>query len=1411
MPKANYAWKRFWCPRGGSLRLTNRGFLVVPDQEWSYHYTDVVPFEAIADRQCLVLLGEPGIGKTTALETQQQELEQGISQKGGKALFCDLKGYSSEERLIKEIFNSPDFLDWVVGDYPLHLFLDSLDECQLRLETLPTILLDQLSQLAALDRLFLRIACRTMDWPLYLEEGLKKLWRPESVKVEVYELAPLSEEDVRLAARQSNIDADVFIQQVRSASAVPLAAKPVTLSFLLNTFRRSSEITSSKWDLYRVGCRILCEETSESRWPARLGDYTADERLDAASQIAAATILSGYSAVWKEIDLGNVPSYSLTITELARASGKPGLSESLIRETISTGLFTARGQNQMGWAHQTYGEFLAAYYLVENELTFDQMISLLAHPDDPQGRIVPQLHETAAWTAVKQLKILKHLVRSDPNALFRSEVVDISTMNESEQAELLENYLQLYETKQKLSREFVNEYYDKLSYPGLEDQLANYIGNRDNNLYVRRAAIDIATACDLPDLQDLLLGIALDPSEEYLRTDAAYAVLQSDDPEAREALKPLALEQAGPDYDDELKGIGLQAVWPDYLTPTELFQVLRPPKRDSLIGMYHRFLSSNPIEQLAVADLPLALSWVEKQQVEPDGNSRLQDVINAIMLKGWDNLNAPNVLEAYARATLSRLLQYRSIVERRYGGTPTNLLEKRVDAFSKEIVNDHQRRRQLLTAVVSLLDDPKEQYLYLNSSNTLLITSDDLSWLISQLSEISDEYQDTYLRLVELAANRQNAEHLDIISYAIDSGQLPDRFSTYLSVAINSPRAESARRMIQIGRERQERERENEELRDQLFEDIEELLVRCENGDLDVWWQLNHKLLVNIDEKGPLRFVSTALDLSAHPVWRELSAGLKVRVLDVAEQYVTSQELTKTPWFEEYLSEGTRYYPAYSGVRALFIASKLHPKFTNDLSSAIWGRWAPFVCAYPFSNENSEALPRFMYQFYEKAPDQVIDAVLKVIRQEIQIHGDVFALHRFENCWDKRFCGAILEFVRAENLPPAALSTLLQNLMKNGCQHVAEYAESLVQTPFENGSEDERRTIVAVAAALIEHADDAGWNSIWPLIQNDEAFADDLFSRIAVGGAARRSSFQSKLSAKELSALYTWLETRYSHDEDPNTEGFHSVTEREHIGWLRDSILTTLTEVGTPESVNSLRDIVQQLPEDRHWHVLAKAQDNLLRRSWQPPAPTVIFDLAKSEEGKLVNSGDQLLEVVIASLARLETELQGETPSVIDVWDTYAKRPKDENAFSDYVKRFLQRDLTRQGIVLSREVQIRRETGGSSGELTDIHVDAVATNHGEHNVVSVIIETKGVWHREILTAMQTQLVERYLADNRCRHGLYLVGWFNCNQWDNDDNRKSRAERFESIEELQNVLDEQARDLSTVGLKIKAVVINASLR
>jgi hypothetical protein len=151
-------------------------------------------------------------------------------------------------------------------------------------------------------------------------------------------------------------------------------------------------------------------------------------------------------------------------------------------------------------------------------------------------------------------------------------------------------------------------------------------------------------------------------------------------------------------------------------------------------------------------------------------------------------------------------------------------------------------------------------------------------------------------------------------------------------------------------------------------------------------------------------------------------------------------------------------------------------------------------------------------------------------------------------------------------------------------------------------------------------------------------------------------------------------------------------------------------------------------------------------------------------------------------------------------------RPKVEWEVSDSILRRLKRHLQPLGIIPNREVQFLEGLGGERGERVDILLDAVAQRPGSMGFgrISATIEVKGCWNNALWTAMESQLIERYMKNNKIRHGLYLVGWFVCDQWE-------ESSPGCTIEEARRRLEKQASDLSKGGLVVQAFVLNAALR
>ena len=341
-------------------------------------------------------------------------------------------------------------------------------------------------------------------------------------------------------------------------------------------------------------------------------------------------------------------------------------------------------------------------------------------------------------------------------------------------------------------------------------------------------------------------------------------------------------------------------------------------------------------------------------------------------------------------------------------------------------------------------------------------------------------------------------------------------------------------------------------------------------------------------------------------------------------------------------------------------------------------------------------------------------------------------------------------------------------------------------------------------------------DAIWPAIESNDSFAEALFLDLAQHALFPLTSGRilSDLTEHELANLFLWLEHHFPRSADPDHSGqAHAVGPRESLAQLRDAILQVLQVRGTNEAVQELQRIELALPEYNWLYtVVLNAQNEMLRKTWLPPSPGEILSLARNSDNRLITTPNQLLDILLESLERLQREdLRGETGRAKFLWNETPEhkwRPKDEPSLSDYIKGFLQRDLKDRGIVVNREVEVYRPAGSGKGPATDIHVDIIVPKpHGQLHLKAVI-EVKGCWNRQLETSIQEQLINKYLQGPDCQHGIYLVGWFDPNDWDGNDYRKTDAPHW-TIQETHEFFAQQAAQHSTAERTVRSFVLDGT--
>ena len=1386
-----YKWKRFWCPRDGNLNLADSGFLIDPDGEYGASFNpDVTSFDKIRDTPCLILLGEPGTGKSTALLEHKKTTDASLLTPD-ISLWVDLRGFQTDVRLIQGIFEHPTFVTWRNGTHRLHLFLDSFDEGLLRVNVLSTILGDEF-QKAPVDRLSIRIACRTLDWPVSLERRLLDIWKPEQVRI--FEIAPLRRVDVIEAANVEGIDTDKFLEEIKRSESGPLAIKPVTLRFLLSVFKKNGEFPLNQADLYEQGCRLLCAEMNDDRRETKqTGTLSPDQRLAVASRIAVATVFSNRNAVWTHSDLGDVAPEDLKLDELiGETEASKGhtfpVTEAAIRETLGTGLFSSRGVYRSGWAHQTYAEFLAARYLLRHQFTARQIMSLLVHPGDNEHKIVPQLHEVAGWIAGSFPEVFQRVTISDPYVLLRS---DAARADEESRAALVAALITSAEKDELFIEPEQRPDLHKLSHSAIEDQLRPFIVDRTKTPRVRDFAIDIARACMTKGLQKDVAQIALDATEPYqLRKAATFFVSQAADPDVRAALKPLTTGSAD-DIDDDLKGWALRALWPGTLTTEELFDRLSTPKRENYIGGYKGFLRRLE-ESITPEMLPIALRWAEAHV------SRQWDIaslVDKFLILGFDHIDKPDVCTPYVKVALGRFR------------TMYSLLSDRADKdLSRLIAADQAKRRELISDLLSEAKDPNDSSLVIFRIHEFL-ENEDFSWLIQQsLTVHSPQFAAAFVQLIRYAFNMRNSSHVDAVILASKQSPAIEKEFTWLltPVELNSPQATAMKESY----ERQQRLTHEEEEPEPVSPSPEErfitLLQESESGKPDAFIEMAFVLSVKNGHYGD----QFAADMTKFLGWQNADGATRGRIIEAARHFIVEGDPT---W--AWLGTDRITWASLAGFRALRLLFKVDKEFLMGLAPGIWQRWVPPIIGHPFPTmeDDDNAYEEFIAIIQKHAPDDVVQAVKAVLEKEDGDHKTIFILRHFESHWSHGLTSMLLGKIKSQSLSPGGTTVVLAALLDHEVPEARVLVESWLSLPLPT-EPSARERAASAAQLLVGHAKDSGWNVTWPAMQSDTEFGMDMAERTFGGIGYGRIP---QLTEEQIADLYIWLMQRFPHNEDPKFEGAHSVGSRESIGQFRDGLINHLAQRGTYAACTAIETIIVAFPDFTwlKWH-LQRGREMARRKTWTPPRVEDLIALAQEQERRYVQNGDQLLQIVLESLERLNAKLQGETPAVAFLWNKQADgklRPKDENELSDFVKLHFEDDLKKTGTIVNREVQIRRGyKPGGKGEITDLHVDAIALDlQGKTlDVVTVIIETKGCWHAQLSTAMETQLKEQYLKDNRCDHAVYLVGWFNCPQWDTSDSRKPPAE---TLEEAGKRFDEQAAALSTGAARIRAFVLNTAFR
>ncbi|WP_433261601.1 NACHT domain-containing protein [Actinosynnema sp. CS-041913] len=947
----------------------------------------------------LVLLGEPGVGKSSAFRRLVDGLtditDQADGDKSHAVLWVDggdLVDASFDELIGVHLkgLAAPGQPAGELNHPRLTLVIDQLDESPMR-EWLP----GRLGR--ALDRIprgavRLLIACRTADYPPALTDVLNR-------HVDDYvlaDLAPLTRAQAVQLASTVHDDGQALVEAAVAVGAGALASVPLTLELLVRIHNREGRLTGGPAALFAQGTRLLAEEPDRYR---NSEQFSVDQRLAVAGRIAARLLLSGRRSIWMGSGLDAREETDLVAGSLAgdqerTTSGVFDVSQAAMKETLGTALFTAHGQDRLGFRHSSLGAYLAARYVHDRDLPRHQLVSLFLvdAPDRDTAGIPVPLREAATWLVALDPANTEWLAAADAESLVaHSVIVDSEPIRSLVVARLLDHAgeVELSETGWVPGRW-------QVAHPGLAEQLRPTLestapGSEWSEHARVRLAVRLARDAAVAELADPLLAITEhDGWDIYERRHAAVTAMEAAPDIAAPRLRALLhtlhapADTTPPIEMEELEGTLLRLLWPHYLPLQEMLRHVRPSQR-SWYGEYERFVSEMA-NDVHADDFDALLRWACARVGGPAPTSSISPILSIdpddsdIMLPLDDEpigqlpskllppivnrvLGSPVAHEHLGMvATLlwSQLRDYEHPpipapldlvdadgVEPEATTTLRRALASRL--VQQAVADDTGRRNADVWAIANDWETARRrvgQYpppdgLH-EAERAALLDSSDFAWALDQADQARESGQDDLAAAMgRLASHLFNGYDPDILALAYNHQDNPAwehiRW-VYDGVPRDSDLADAMRNAVRHGHPRQWDQSE------EFIEAQRDRLRLALGDDPNAFWSLAWNL--QFDPFTGQQVYPKSDDLRTFVGVSVLGDDAETELLTAALAYLDHGHDHRDSW----LGQGKIHYPAWAGCLAITLLH--HTGGLHRITDAHWTAWAGALLS-PFTSADS--------------------------------------------------------------------------------------------------------------------------------------------------------------------------------------------------------------------------------------------------------------------------------------------------------------------------------------------------------------------------------------------------------------------------------------------------------------------------
>ncbi|WP_165074924.1 NACHT domain-containing protein [Paludisphaera rhizosphaerae] len=1369
-------------------------------RSWSIRSTEPHPevlrtYQLVDERVCC-LLGAAGMGKT--FEMQRLKIRE---EKVRPISFERLAAMgATADRLESELKNLSRNLD----DDAV-LYLDALDEALVRGRSIARVLAGWIRDDLSVKQPWLRISCRSAEWPESIKEALAAAYPDGCVKVA--SLQPLDPTEIGLIASAEGFEGDSFLEEIRRSNTSFLAQQPLTLRMLFKIYRRGNRLPSSRWDLFDEAVNLLAGERAERHDEGTAGPWNESQLIEAAERLACFVILSGCEA----IDLSDDPlEGSLGSMELGRLpSADRPLDREILKAIGRSGLCEGDEPRRFRFVHRQIAEYLAGRRI--GSLPLHQSRPLLASGQGWQSGVAKPLLETAAFAAIRNpdLALARWVAENDPEIIGRSDVAD-DTLRRRATLRLIELFRSHELTDAQMYRDQLPT--DGLKYTGIEEDLRPVLSERVPLCEdVLEFTIKLIENCGITSLHQHLADLTLDPSAPIGSRVTAGGVLQRrGTPEVRARLRPLITGSPEDEHED-LKGIALRCCWPDRLSSSELFSALSPWSKTMRLGDYGSFLYQLGTEGFDAAGCRLAgLKWAKSVLNPNNATAPTNLIVQRIARGALAEIGDVEIGDALAELLLE--------AARIHSDSPFDPIQSYRNRQVPEVAPlqaANSETRHLLIQHLAARADGDDVIKTVTVTTPGLVQAEDFCWLLENAVD-STRGQNERENLATIASLNFRYDFDSVEAWLRFREMEPVRsiLKYHLCVKLESDLADTLRHYHSLEKHRSlvQRRIEAESSGDtNPAEQVLQTLELAEAQHPNFFFKLCNDLkqTTGADRNEFERFPTRM------PGWIAASLEVRSRIVEAGRRILT--EPTDAP-------KAIRSLPfdqtLHGHMCAVWLLLKVDPVWLDKQPSEWWEFWSWYLLRginLHLVGEPKEPKHLLFKKIHERTGGSIKGAVTALLKSDVPRSGDHFLeiLELYEGIPDPDLDALLLNALADASIRQDSLRNVVRFLLGR------MYAETLAccASILHRASQFPPNVVATIASVLLNETTSTAWDVVLVFFREYPDLVKSplgYYASLWWGGSrpGRATPEFDAVTDEQTGELIARLIDHFPPESDPVHDGAYFLTEVDSAVRLREALISSLGARNTASAVTAIRKLESRFGSRYPWlrRPRSTAERAYRRSDWKPIRPQAVAQILLDSDKRLIQSKSDAIDGIIAAVERFETSLRHESPSSLeDLWNTatgQAPTPKPEEQASDKLCVAIRRYFKDYAVAADREIQISRRlvptsSDGEPGSRGDIIVRVP-----DQDIV-IPIEVKRSDNREAkTTGLTDQLHGRYMSKLGTDAGVFVVVWF-----DAPDLPASHKPVWASIEKAREHLREQVTKVTQEfpGTRIEAIVIDASLR